>query len=356
MSDGQAIANVEIDRQVERLIIGTSAPIVQLKRMITMVAKSDAPVLVQGETGAGKELVAQAVHRVSARSGKLVAVNCAAIPSELLESELFGYEKGAFTGADQRRIGHVENANGGTLFLDEIGDMSLDLQSKLLRVLETKSVQRLGGGEATPVDFRLVTATHKGLRKQVDNGGFRADLFFRINVFPLEVPRLADRRSDIPLLLEHLIEVYQEANPERDVPFFSVDALRLLMSYDWPGNVRELRNILDRAVVMFPGKLVSEKDMHGLLESFGFFEAQKADPEEKAVEVSLGALPNPESVKGAFKKGDQIALKDYIGQLEQIIISDALDANDGNISQTARALGMQRTTLIERLKRLGLRT
>ena len=211
-----------IDHRIERLIVGETDPIIQLKRMISMVADSDAPVLVQGETGSGKELVAQAVHQVSNREGRLVAVNCAAIPSDLLESELFGYEKGAFTGAEQRRIGHVESASGGTLFLDEIGDMSLDLQSKLLRVLETKSVQRLGGGEAIPVDFRLVTATHKGLKDQVVRGGFRADLFFRINVFPLEVPRLADRKSDIPLILEHLIEMYQAQSPNRDAPHFFV--------------------------------------------------------------------------------------------------------------------------------------
>ena len=345
-----------IDHRIERLIVGETDPIIHLKRMISMVAHSDAPVLVQGETGSGKELVAQAVHQVSNRTGKLVAVNCAAIPSDLLESELFGYEKGAFTGADQRRIGHVESASGGTLFLDEIGDMSLDLQSKLLRVLESKTVQRLGGGEAIPVDFRLVTATHKGLKNQVEQGGFRADLFFRINVFPLEVPRLADRKSDIPLILEHLIELHQAQSPNRDTPHFSLDALKLMSTYDWPGNVRELRNVLARAMVMYPGKILSGQDVSHLLETFG--------SAPSAVELSKivppvpqeSDLPEPESFRGAFKAESHLKLKDYLTQIEKVIIEDAIAAFDGNISQAARSLGMQRTTLIERVKRLGLRS
>lgn len=205
------------------------------------------------------------------------------------------------------------------------------------------------------MNFRLVTATHRSLRQQVEEGGFRADLFFRINVFPLEVPRLADRQSDIPLILEHLIELYQYANPDRDVPFFSVDALHMLMAYEWPGNVRELRNVLDRAAVMFAGKLVSKKDLKSLIETFGAFHPPQESTEEASHGQSLGELPEPEIFKGAFHQDTQVNLKKYVAKIEYFIISDALEANRGNISQTAKALGMQRTTLIERLKRLGLR-
>ena len=190
---------------IDDIIIGQSAPAKELKKLIEVVAEAPTSVLVLGETGTGKELVARAIHAASGRSGRLVSVNCAAIPSELLESEIFGHEKGAFTGADKPRKGRVELARGGTLFLDEIGDMPLPLQTKLLRVLENRTVQRVGGNDEIEVDFRLVCATHQNIQARVDEGGFRADLFFRINVFPIQVPTLAERHVDIPLIADAIL-------------------------------------------------------------------------------------------------------------------------------------------------------
>lgn len=341
-----------LDLRVDRLIVGQAPVMAQLKSMISMVAARDVPVLVQGETGAGKELVAQALHAASGRKGKLVAVNCAAIPSELLESELFGYEKGAFTGADQRRVGLVELAERGTLFLDEIGDMSLDLQAKLLRVLESRSVQRLGGSTAVPVDFRLVTATHKGLETQVEKGQFRADLFYRINVFPLEVPRLADRREDIPLILEHMLEQALQKDADADVPHFSAPALHKMMGHDWPGNVRELRNVLDRAKVLFPGRMLSAGDVDSILLSFGRPAAPVVAP---AAAPAPEALPELADFKGAIGPDDVLDLKDYLTGIEKTLIADTMTAQGDNVSRAAKALGLQRTTLIEKLKKLKLR-
>ena len=191
--------------QIEKIIIGQSSPAKELKNLIEVVADSPTSVLVLGETGTGKELVARAIHAASGRSGRLISVNCAAIPTELLESEIFGYEKGAFTGADKHREGRVELAKGGTLFLDEIGDMPILLQSKLLRVLEERTVQRVGGNREIEVDFRLVCATHQDIQTKVEEGAFRADLFYRINVFPIQVPNLASRQVDIPLIATFII-------------------------------------------------------------------------------------------------------------------------------------------------------
>ena len=243
---------------IDEIIIGQSAPAKELKRLIEVVAEAPTSVLVLGETGTGKELVARAIHAASGRGGRLVSVNCAAIPSELLESEIFGHEKGAFTGADKPREGRVELARGGTLFLDEIGDMPLPLQSKLLRVLENRTVQRVGGNDEIEVDFRLVCATHQNIQARVDEGAFRADLFYRINVFPIQVPSLAERQVDIPLIAAAMIDYLAETGAGKS-PELDESALTELSRYPWPGNVRELRNVLERAVVMFPDQTVSRR-------------------------------------------------------------------------------------------------
>ncbi len=246
------------EKSIETLIIGLSSPAKELRHLISVVAPSPSTVLILGETGVGKDVVSRAIHAASQRSGPLVSVNCAAIPSELLESELFGHEKGAFTGADSTRKGRFEMADGGTLFLDEIGDMNLSLQSKLLRALENRTIQRVGGGKDIAVDFRLVCATHQNLETLVDEGKFRADLYFRINVFPVNVPTLAERAVDIPLLVEHIMaQNTHETNP----PIFDDSALSELARYPWPGNIRELRNVLERAHVLFPGKSISGKNV-----------------------------------------------------------------------------------------------
>ena len=235
---------------LDELLVGRSAPMREVKRLIQLAAPSTSTILVQGETGTGKELVARAIHKLSGRKGKLVSVNCSAIPSELLESELFGHEKGAFTGADKPRAGRFEMASGGTLFLDEIGDMPLALQAKLLRALENRTIQRVGGGIDVEVDFRLVCATHQNIEADIDAGKFRADLFYRINVFPVNMPALAGRAVDIPALIEAMMASNSAAD-KAALPVFTEGAFTEMMRYPWPGNVRELRNVLERACLLF---------------------------------------------------------------------------------------------------------
>jgi len=260
--------NVSLRRRIEAeasqrgALIGDSASMQRVRAMIDKVAETDATVLVRGESGTGKELVAREVHeRNSARSkGPFVAVNCAALPSELIESELFGHEKGAFTGAAGQRKGKFEQANGGTLFLDEIGDMSSNVQAKLLRALEERRIERLGGNESIPVDVRIVSATHRPLEQEIAAGNFRADLFYRLRVVTIDIPPLRERREDIP----QLAETFTHAAAERyNLPLRQVgqSALRKLVDYDWPGNVRELKNTIDRAAIMAEGEELRSEDL-----------------------------------------------------------------------------------------------
>ena len=248
---------------LDDLLVGQSAPMREVKRLIELAAPSTTTILVQGETGTGKELVAQAVHNLSGRKGKLVSVNCSAIPAELLESELFGHEKGAFTGAEKTRAGRFEMASGGTLFLDEIGDMPLALQSKLLRALENRKIQRVGGGIDVDVDFRLVCATHQNIEADIEAGKFRADLFYRINVFPITMPALASRAVDIPALLAAMMKSGKPNHAGQ--PIFTEGAHAEMMRYPWPGNVRELRNLLERACLLFPGRQIEQADVRNNL-------------------------------------------------------------------------------------------
>ncbi|TCP60573.1 Fis family sigma54 specific transcriptional regulator [Rhodovulum bhavnagarense] len=333
--------NSAIAPEIASYLLGETAPMVALKETLSLLAPTDAPVLATGQTGAGKEMVAQAVHAASGRSGSFVAVNCAAIPAELLESELFGHEKGAFTGAENRRIGRIEAAAGGTLFLDEIGDMPDGLQAKLLRVLETRRITRLGGSHDIEVDFRLVTATHRDLEVAVKEGKFRADLFYRINVFPVQVPPLAQRVGDIPLLLEHMIETRTARAPRGGAPHFTDAALAALARHDWPGNVRELRNTVERAMVLFAGRDIGAADIERLL---------GVSPLASAVE-GAGDAEAPVCI---LKPGESINLRRHLQELEATLIQAALAQADGRVAQAARQLGLQRTTLIEKMKKLGL--
>lgn len=356
---------------VDEIIIGQSAPVKDLRRLIEVVAVAKTNVLVLGETGSGKELVARALHAQSGRKGKLVSVNCAAIPSELLESELFGHEKGAFTGADKVRAGRFEMAKGGTLFLDEIGDMPLSLQAKLLRALENKAVQRVGGGEDVPVDFRLVCATHQKIEQKVDDGSFRSDLYFRINVFPVNVPTLAERNVDIPLIadviLNQMADEQMMAKPKLDE-----SAWAELSRYTWPGNVRELRNVMERATVLFAGQTITgthvrenllrlkvpnrkeeqealwaaSQDLMGI--DFGG-ETSGGTPGEAPSEPPL---PHPAHYADWFNYFDSIDLRRHLRDVEAVLIEAALEKSDGMVSQAANALKLQRTTLIEKMKKL----
>src|SRR6188474_3402361 len=245
---------IEVERSQRGALIGNSEAMQKVRAMIDKVSETDATVLVRGESGTGKELVARELHeRNSARSaGSFVAVNCAALPSELIESELFGHEKGAFTGAAAKREGKFEQANGGTLFLDEIGDMSPNVQAKLLRALEERRIERLGSNDSIPVDVRVVSATHRPLEQEIANGNFRADLFYRLRVMTIDIPPLRERREDIPMLAETFIRLAVEHYdlPERSL---SQSTLKRLVDYDWPGNVRELKNTIERAAIMAEG-------------------------------------------------------------------------------------------------------
>jgi two-component system NtrC family response regulator len=298
----------------------------RVKELIEQAGPSEAHVLVTGESGTGKELVAEALHRASARSaGPLVKVNCAALPAELLESELFGYKKGAFTGANKDKPGRFQAASGGTLFLDEIGDMPMALQAKLLRVLQERRVEPLGGAEPEPADARIVAATHRDLKREAAAGNFREDLYFRLNVLEIRIPPLSERREDIPVLAAHLLERLAEKNRRR-IRRVSPRFLEALADYDWPGNVRELENVLERAIILSRSETLGPEDLP----------AQVFGGEEAASEaVSDG---HGQSLDEAEKRA----------------IIQALDAHAGHRGRTADALGVSRRTLQYKLKKYGL--
>lgn len=346
-------------------IVGSSPPIVRMRQLISMVASTSGSVLVLGPTGAGKELVAEAIHRESGRRGKLVSLNCAAIPSELLESELFGYEKGAFTGADRQRLGRFEQAENGTLFLDEIGDLPLNLQTKLLRVLESRTVQRVGGREDIKLNFRLVCATHQFLSNKVEAGEFREDLYYRLNVFPIEVPPLADRSSDIPEILTVLSAVRRCEDANVDAPSFDTSALHALCTHKWPGNVRELRNVVDRAFILFGGREITGRHVQENLLHMRVPDASLGDDQDVVWEElgglegltdfsSDGAPPKPEDYRTWFKNFDEIDLRRLVRDIEVVLIEAALEKHDGLVSRAAEVLKLRRTTLIEKMKKLAI--
>jgi sigma-54 specific flagellar transcriptional regulator A len=245
-------------------IIGRSKPAIELKKMISLVAGSDSPVIIKGPTGSGKELVAEALHDESRRKGDFIALNCAAIPSELMEAEIFGFEKGAFTGAIKTTLGKFEQAHKGTLFLDEIGDMPPALQTKLLRVLENSTISRVGSTKEIKLDVRIICATHKDLDVLTKENIFREDLLFRLNVFPIEVPSLKARSNDVPALIDYFVKVKTKGDLTR-APKFQKDAFEALKKYHWPGNIREVRNVVERSIMFFPAQSVSGEDVNNYL-------------------------------------------------------------------------------------------
>lgn len=343
-----------ISDQIDRIFIGNSSKTQRLKKTLAMLAPTASPVMILGETGSGKEVVAEALHAASGRKGNLIAINCAAIPSELLESELFGHEKGSFTGAEKQRIGSFEQAQNGTVFLDEIGDMPAELQTKLLRVIETKKIRRVGGTSDIDVDFRLLAATHRNLEKRVKEGTFRQDLMFRLAVFPVTVPTLSERTSDIPILIKHMIEKMSVGRDPSSIPHFSLDAMRILGNYVWPGNVRELRNVVERALVFFPGQMISaDQVMSNLIEmnmpNFAVNEILDSIDTDAG-----GSLPRREMFKNSLEEGQKIDMRGYLSDIEGALIETALGMQDGNVSSAADTLGLQRTTLIEKMKKLSI--
>ncbi|MDC3068100.1 sigma-54 dependent transcriptional regulator [Paracoccaceae bacterium] len=354
-------------RAIENIILGNSLAVNEMRKLIEMVAGSNTTVLIQGETGTGKELVAEALHVASGREGSNISVNCAAIPSDLLESELFGHEKGAFTGADRSRPGRFEQADRGTIFLDEIGDMPLPLQSKLLRVLEGRRIQRVGSNKEINVDFRLVCATHQDLNRKVEKGEFRADLYYRINVFPVEVPTLAMRTVDVPILIAGIIEKLKFAGQNVNVKF-NDDALKVLANYSWPGNVRELRNVVERATVLFNERTVTGENVKENLLRLKVPDPQEEQDELWAasadlvdvskvtddIKVESLPIPKPEQYKDWFLYFDKMDLRRHLSDIEVVMIEAALEKTNGMVSQASDALRLRRTTLIEKMKKYGI--
>ncbi|MBA3320178.1 MAG: sigma-54-dependent Fis family transcriptional regulator [Pyrinomonadaceae bacterium] len=325
-------------------LIGDSEAMRRVRSLIEKVAETEATVLVRGESGTGKELVARELHERSAtrRRGNFVAVNCAALPAELIESELFGHEKGAFTGAAQRRRGKFEQADGGTLFLDEIGDMSATVQAKLLRALEERRIERLGGADSIPVDVRIVSATHRPLEQDIAAGTFRADLFYRLRVVTIEVAPLRERREDIPILAEHFAR--QTAGkyglPERPL---AASALRRLLEYDWPGNVRELRNTIERALILAEGEQLTVHDLPAeILPQLDSHSQADATPATEARSESDLVVP--------FTADLKIDRREF----ERRYITRCLAETGGNVTRAAAILGMHRQSLQHKLRELGL--
>lgn len=316
-------------------ITGTSHPIRAVRRLIEQVADFDTNVLVTGQSGTGKELVARTIHDLSVRADKpFVPINCGAIPADLLESELFGHEKGAFTGAICARTGRFELAEGGTLFLDEIGDMSVDMQVKLLRVLQERSFERVGSGKTQRCDVRIIAATHKDLPQAVKDGEFREDLFYRLNVFPIEMPPLYQRASDLPQLLEELLISHRgEQQGELRV---SAEAAETLANYSWPGNIRELSNLVERLAIIKPEGIIEVDDLPAK-----YREAQPL----------ADADPNPVSEALQLTNSN---LKESLQSLECGLIEQAMQASGGVVAKAARLLNMRRTTLVEKIAKYAI--
>ena len=334
-----ALVNSSLRKEVDELrselkdkyqfenIIGESGVMQDVFRAVEKVIDSNVTVMINGESGTGKELIARAIHfHSTTRAGKpFVAVNCSALPESLLESELFGHEKGAFTGASGKRIGKFEQANGGTIFLDEIGLMTPATQSKILRILQEREFERVGGSELVKVDVRIISATNKDLEEEMKKGSFREDLYYRISVFPIKLPPLRDRKDDIPKIAAFFLNKY--ANQEgKSIDCISPDALDLLMAYNWPGNVRELENAIERAVVLVNGDEISAKELPSSVRALG----------EKRIYEADNTLAN------------------WIEKLEEDALKQALLECEGNISKTAKKLGIGRATIYRKAKKYGL--
>ncbi|WP_210395752.1 sigma-54 dependent transcriptional regulator [Motiliproteus sediminis] len=334
-------------------LVGSSEPMRQVRAMMAQVADRDVSVLITGESGTGKEVVARNLHDNSTRAGNpFVPVNCGAIPAELLESELFGHEKGAFTGAISARTGRFELAHGGTLFLDEIGDMPLTMQVKLLRVLQERCFERVGGNRTVDVDVRIIAATHKNLEEMIAAGTFREDLYYRLNVFPIEMPALRDRLEDLPALLSELVNRAEKSGLGK-VQFHPA-ALASLMRHDWQGNVRELANLVERLAILYPGAVIGPDELPA---KFRYLQDDELPAYLKESAVVAAPVVGSDLFAPAATPGlpvDGMDLKGYLAELEQSLIEQSLDAADNVVARAAELLQIRRTTLVEKMRKFGI--
>ena len=348
-----------------RSLVGKSSQIQGVRHLIEQVAPTEANVLILGESGTGKEVIARNVHFLSKRNDAIfIPVNCGAIPGELLESELFGHEKGAFTGAVNSRKGRFELAEGGTLFLDEIGDMPLQMQVKLLRVLQERSYERVGGTKPIKCDVRVIAATHRDLETMIEQGQFREDLYYRLNVFPIESPALRERKEDIPLLLQELISRLEIDNAQIR---FTENAMTSLMEHNWSGNVRELSNLVERLMILYPNQLI---DLHDLPHKYKHLDVEPYQPdypqellEREAINAMFGNNSDVNEDVSSFELEEAktkalpiegLNLKEYISDLEVNLITQALDSQEWIVARAAEVLGMRRTTLVEKMRKYNI--
>ncbi len=355
-------------KQIDHRLVGFSDAVLEVKSLVSKVAPTDATVLLQGESGTGKEVIARLVHECSGRAkGPFIPVNCGAIPAELLESELFGHEKGAFTGAVAARKGRFELAEGGTLFLDEIGDMPFEMQVKLLRVLQERTFERVGGGKPIKCNVRIIAATHQHLEKKVDAGDFRMDLYYRLNVFPLDVPPLRDRPADLESLAQRFIDEF--ASQGRGSIRLESDALAHLRLYAWPGNVRELGNLVERLIILNPDQAIFAADLPAKYQSSELAVAARPtdiaplsaedDALTVAEEEDLSALfaPAPSSPVAPPTPtfiDEPIYVKEHMAEVERALIISALDQTDWVNAHAAKLLSLQRTTLVEKMRKYDI--
>jgi sigma-54 specific flagellar transcriptional regulator A len=349
-----------------RSLVGKSKQIQGVRHLIEQVAQTEANVLILGESGTGKEVIARNVHFLSNRTDSIfIPINCGAIPGELLESELFGHEKGAFTGAVGSRKGRFELAEGGTLFLDEIGDMPLQMQVKLLRVLQERTYERVGGTKPIKCNVRVIAATHRNLEIMIEEGQFREDLYYRLNVFPIDSPALRERKEDIPLLLQELVSRLELDNSQIK---FTENALTSLMEHKWAGNVRELSNLVERLMILFPNQLI---DVGDLPKKYCHIDVDAYEPdypeellEREAINAMFGGNDDADilennagmvdSAQSTELPADGLNLKEYISDLEVSLITQALEQQDWVVARAAEALGMRRTTLVEKMRKYDI--